>query len=87
MLDRVKLGILRYMKENYDDLLALDLSVARLMGAPAPHTISSYTHQLAKAGNPVACVAGVFIDATFHWLLEQPDHCKSEYESVTGQNS
>lgn len=87
MFDGLKLSLLRYMKENFDDLLELDLKVARLMGAPAPHTISSYAYMLEREQKPVGIVLRPAIDDLFKWLADQPDHCKSDYESVTGQIS
>lgn len=81
-MEAVKLAILRWLHENYDDLLKLDLSVARLFGAPAPHTISSYAYQLDREGNRLGKVLRPLIDALFKWLKNEQDHCLNDYLRV-----
>jgi hypothetical protein len=73
----MKRAILRYIVENWDDLLALDLKLARIFGAPAPHTISSYSHVKWKWLEPI-------IDALAIWLWSEFDHCYNDYKRVSG---
>lgn len=70
----MKWAILRYLVENFDDLLQLDLKLARLIGAPAPHTLSSWIHfkkwvRLER-----------FVNFWFKWLINQDEHCRRDYE-------
>lgn len=82
-MNPVKHALLRYLNENFDDLLNLDLSVARVLGAPAPHTLSSYAYKLDEEGKPWGKVTRPLIDDIFRWLIDQPNHCKNDYERVT----
>lgn len=72
----IRTAIARYIRENFDDLLALDLKIARLLGIPAPHTLSSYAH-----------VKGGFwervIDRIFKWLFNEINHCYNDFLRVT----
>jgi hypothetical protein len=68
-------ALLRYIVENFDDLLRLDLRIARIMGAPAPHTISSYAHKKWKWLEPI-------IDKLAFWLWAEKGHCKNDYVRV-----
>lgn len=78
MKDRIR----NYIVENFDDLLALDLKVARILGAPAPHTLSSYAYLLECRASWWGCLWRFVIDKIFLWLFEQKDHCKVDYERV-----
>jgi hypothetical protein len=73
MFERIRLAVLRYIRENLDDLLALDLKIARLLGAPAPHTISGYSHIKWTWLEPT-------IDFLALWIFKQKDHCRKAYE-------
>lgn len=75
-VERLRLRIGQYIEENFDDLLELDLKWARLLGAPAPHTISSYSHLKWKWLEPI-------IDWLFFWLYEEQNHCQNDYLRVT----
>lgn len=70
----MKLAILRYLVENFDDLLLLDLKLARLFGAPHPHTISSWVHL--KGWKLLEKIINHF----FKWLINQENHCQRDYE-------
>jgi hypothetical protein len=83
MIKRLKLRILRYIVENFDDLLALDLKVARIAGAPAPHTLSSYAYQLEQEGKRWGKLWRPVIDYLFRWLMDQEAHCRKDYERVS----
>lgn len=66
----------RYISENFDDLLALDLKLARVLGAPAPHTLSSWAYLKSPFWTK-------FIDTIFSWLFSQTHHCYADYKRVT----
>jgi hypothetical protein len=70
----MRLVLLRYLTENFDDLLLLDLKLARLLGAPAPHTLSSWVHHKRWK------VLEKIIDHFFKWLLNQDNHCQRDYQ-------
>lgn len=72
----------RYIQENFDDLLAFDLKLARLLGAPAPHTLSSYAYKLEQDGKPWGKFWRPVIDWIFYWLREQINHCLDDYIRV-----
>lgn len=72
----------RYISENFDDLLALDLHIARLLGAPAPHTLSSYSYKLELADKRWGKFWRPIIDKIMYYILGQTDHCKADYERV-----
>jgi hypothetical protein len=82
-MNPVKYALLRYLNEHFDDLLELDLALARLSGAPAPHTISSYAAELERDGKLLGLVTRPAIDGLFYWLIDEPNHCKKDYERVT----
>lgn len=69
--------IARYINENFDDLLVLDLKIARILGAPAPHTISSYAHLKGPR------IWEKFIDGLWLWLFDEPDHCRTDFNKVS----
>lgn len=75
-MERLRLALLRYFHENFDDLLVLDLKIARLLGAPAPHTLSSWAYLKSPFWTDV-------IDDLFLWFLGQEEHCRKDYERVT----
>jgi hypothetical protein len=79
----MKRAILRYLNENFDDLLELDLKLARILGAPSPHTLSSYSYKLEQEGKLWGKFWRPVIDKVFKWLLTQIDHCKTDYNRVT----
>lgn len=72
----MKSAIQRYVSENYDDLLNLDMTLARLLGAPAPHTLSSYAFLKSPFWRMV-------IDLIFWVVWGQKNHCEKDYERVT----
>lgn len=82
-MNPVKFALLTYLNEHFNDLLELDLALARLSGAPAPHTISSYAVVLEREGKLLGLVSRPVIDGLFYWLIEQPNHCKRDYKRVT----
>lgn len=84
MISRLRLALLRYLNENFDDLLALDLKWARILGAPAPHTISSYAWKLEQENKLWGKLWRPMIDWIFKWLLEQEDHCYKDFKRITG---
>jgi hypothetical protein len=76
MFEKIRLRVVQYIEENFDDLLELDLKWARIMGAPAPHTISSYSHLKWKWLEPI-------IDRAWFWLFDEKEHCLNDYKRVT----
>lgn len=74
-MDALRKSIARYVNENYDDLLVLDLKIARLLGAPAPHTLSSWAYKNSPFWTAI-------IDLLFYWLYGQRGHCKADYNRV-----
>lgn len=78
--------IRRYIDENFDDLLKLDLKVARLLGAPAPHTLSSYAYMLDEKKKPWGMLWRPVIDWIFNKTYGQVDHCKKDYQRVNGHS-
>jgi hypothetical protein len=84
MFERLRTRLQVYITENFEDLLALDLKWARLFGAPAPHTISSYVYLLETKNKPFGKFLRPVIDKLFLWLFEQTDHCKQDFERVNG---
>jgi hypothetical protein len=70
--------IARYVEENFDDLLALDLKAARLLGAPAPHTLSSWAHQQSPF------FYAKIIDALFYKIRGQTEHCRDDFLRIKG---
>ena len=83
MFTKLQIAIQRYVSENFDDLLKLDLKVARILGAPAPHTLSSYAYRLNQEGKFFGKVFMPLIDEWYGvWIREEPDHCKKDYERV-----
>ena len=79
MFEKLRTRILEYVYDNLEDLLNLDLKVARILGAPAPHTLSSYAflevNWFWKYFHRVT-------DALFKWLLGQENHCETDYKRV-----
>jgi hypothetical protein len=72
----MRTAILRFLVKYFDELLDLDLRIARLFGIPAPHTLSSYAY----------VVGGFwckFIDMFFKWLINQDNHCQRDYERIS----
>lgn len=84
MLNKLKQFVVRYVKENFDDLLALDLKMARILGAPAPHTLSSFSYKLEQEGKPWGKFWRPVIDKIMLWAIGQVDHCKADYDRVMG---
>lgn len=72
----LKSALSRYIRENFDDLLALDLKIARMLGVPAPHTLSSWAYYKSPFWTK-------FIDFLAWHILDQKDHCKGDFERVT----
>ena len=79
----MKQRIVQYIVENYDDLLKFDLKLARLLGAPAPHTLSSYAYFLEQQGSFWGKFWRPKIDKIFEWLFSQTHHCYADYIRVT----
>jgi hypothetical protein len=75
----------RYLEENFDDLLALDLKVARLLGAPAPHTLSSYSYKLELENKPFGAFFRPIIDFLAETFFKDFNHCQGAYERVQRQ--
>lgn len=69
-------AVRRYIQENWDDLLLLDLKVARLLGIPAPHTLSSWAYAT-RLRQPFW---NHLIDAIWVWLFNELDHCENDYK-------
>ena len=69
----MKAAIQRYVSENYDDLLNLDLTLARLLGAPAPHTLSSYAFEQSYFWRLV-------IDLAWLIVFDEKNHCEKDYK-------
>lgn len=65
-----------YIRRNFQKLLKLDLRMARLIGAPSPHTLSSWAYVKSPFWRK-------FIDKLFWWLFNEADHCKQDYERTT----
>lgn len=80
-MNRVKVLLLRYLTENFDDLLLFDLKLARLLGAPAPHTLSSYAYS--RKDSLFWRAFQIITDKLAKWLLNQDDHCQVDYKRVT----
>lgn len=70
----------QYILENKADLLNLDLSLARVLGAPAPHTLSSWAYKKSRFWT-------VVIDLIWRWLFSVDNHCKAEYEKTLSLSS
>lgn len=79
-----KRALLKFLNEKFDELLELDMAVARVLGAPAPHTLSSYAYELDKEGSLKGFLCRSVIDTAFKWLIQQDNHCKQDYERVHG---
>jgi hypothetical protein len=71
----MKAWLARYIRENFNELLALDLSLARLLGAPAPHTLSSYAYVHSKFWTKI-------IDFLAWWIMDEKDHCHRDFMRV-----
>lgn len=78
-------AIRRYIDENFEDLLKLDLKLARILGAPAPHTLSSYAYLLDTQNKPWGKFWRRFIDWLFWKIDNQTEHCKKDFERVNGR--
>jgi hypothetical protein len=65
----------RYIAENFDDLLEMDLKLARVLGAPAPHTLSSWSHLNSPFWAKI-------INLFFKWVFDQDNHCELDYNRV-----
>lgn len=78
--------IRRYIDENFDDLLNLDLKVARLLGAPAPHTLSSYAYMLEQDKERWGLFWRPVIDWFFIKLGDPPGHCYKDYKRINGHS-
>jgi hypothetical protein len=74
-MEAIRRFLERYIRENKEDLLAFDLKLARLLGAPSPHTISSYSHIQWVWFEPI-------VNATWWWLFKEKDHCRQDYLRV-----
>lgn len=72
----------RYIRENWDDLLALDLKAARVLGIPAPHTLSSWAYAI-RLSQPFWWH---LIDQLAWWLLDEEDHCEKDYNKRIVEN-
>lgn len=83
----IQTAVHRYIVENFDDLLALDLKIARLLGAPAPHTLSSYSYMLEQEGKWWGELWRPIIDKIMFWAMGQVDHCKNEYLSIVAKSA
>lgn len=84
MLSMVAKAIRRYVTENFNDLLNLDMHLARLLGAPAPYTLSAYSYKLELEGKLGGKICRPIIDKVFgSWIMGQTDHCKNDYLQVT----
>lgn len=81
MIRALKLWIIRYGTENFHDLLAFDLKLARMLGAPAPHTLSSWAYYR-KDVSAFWCLFRKITDKLAYWLLKQVDHCQKDYQRV-----
>jgi hypothetical protein len=75
-----RVWLLRYLVENFDDLLALDLKLARILGAPAPHTLSSWAYEKSPFWTKI-------IDWAFLKLLGQRNHCKGAKDGIDRQRA
>lgn len=78
--------VVRYITENFDDLLALDLKLARLLGAPSPHTLSSYAELTAEKGRRWGLFCRWFINKLWWWLFNVEGHCRLDLDRVNGVN-
>lgn len=77
-------AIQRYVVENMDDLLKWDMHVARVLGAPAPQTLSSYSYKLEQEGKVVGKITRPIIDVVFgQWVMGEKEHCKHDFARVT----
>lgn len=86
VLSRVRDAIQRYVHENFDDLLRQDMHLARVLGAPAPHTLSSYAYRLELEGKFWGKFWRPIIDVVYgSWIMGQTNHCKQDYERVNGE--
>jgi hypothetical protein len=74
-MEAIRRFLQRYIRENRDDLLDFDLKLARVFGAPAPHTVSSYAHIQWTWLEPI-------INKLWLWLFKQKDHCRQDYLRV-----
>lgn len=81
-MGKLRQWLTRYLNENFDDLLRLDLKMARILGAPAPHTLSSYSWLLESKGKPWGRFWRPIIDKLFQWLLNQENHCLKDFNRV-----
>ena len=77
----MKRAIVRYVVENFDDLYELDMKWARILGAPAPHTISSYAC-LRASENRFWRWMKKFVDWAALRLFNQKEHCCTDLRRV-----
>lgn len=79
MLALLKQALLRYFHENFDDLLKLDMKMARILGAPAPHTLSSYAYVMEQKGRWWGLFWRPIIDFLAKKFFKQENHCYQAY--------
>jgi hypothetical protein len=73
--------LLRYVRENWTELLALDMKWARILGAPAPHTLSSWAWERRNASKFWGLFRR-FTDFLFLTFAKVPNHCQSAWEAM-----
>lgn len=72
----MRVWLLKQLVDNFDEFMAWDLKWARRLGAPAPHTLSSWAYVKSPFWTKI-------IDTVYgDWLIEQPNHCKQDYDRV-----
>jgi hypothetical protein len=86
MFTKLASAIQRYVTENFNDLLKLDMHWARVLGAPAPFTLSAYAYKLEQEGKLGGKVFRPLIDKFFgEWIMNEQNHCKTDYEKIMSE--
>lgn len=78
--------IRRWVVKHFDDLLTIDLTLARILGAPAPHTLSSYARLRELEGRGSGWRK--FIDFWYGWfVMGEINHCEKDFRRVAKDGS
>lgn len=82
-MNALKSKLATYIVAHIQRFLALDLSIAHLMGAPQGFTLSAWAYALEQRGKPWGKVTRPVIDALMGWIMGQTEHCKQDFLRVT----
>lgn len=69
-----------YIRNHFDELLALDHFLAEVVGGPPGFTLSSYAYEASTRGKLWARIWRPFIDRLAWWVWRQREHCRATYE-------